>query len=265
MIVQLLNLIDPKYDPEIALIADIAQQYSDLVCAAHGLTRVPVMFDPGLKEAPDGTNPLDVIDKATVDGALGFHDRDKFGRPFGQVFRSLVPGGEMLRDKSGHGQSLAGVITHELAEMIADPAANAWRQMRIKDPESRKIYTLACQELCDWVQNAAFALKAKDGTEVDCSDFVFPAFFNPDAQPGEQLSYMRAVTEPGQVAEGGYGIVANESGDDQIFGRMRRVIVRAVPKRIFHATVKPPEWRERMFEHKTSSRTKRRLATNVAA
>jgi hypothetical protein len=260
--ITLLNHIGAQHDKEMSLIADACQQYSDIVCASRGIVSAQVAFTPGATDAPAGSIPLGAFKDPDTADALGYHATDDLGRAYGKAFYSLVPNGEMLHDKSGTGQSLAGVITHELAEILGDELANAWRYLGVTDPASGKIYNLAAEELCDWVQNFAFQLKAKDGTMVDCSDFVYPQFFNPEAKKGDRLSHMDTVTSPGEVAAGSYGIVANEVTPDQVFGRAvraaRSVLAKPVPKRIFHATEKPPAWREALQGH-PAGRTTRRL------
>lgn len=271
MKVALLNHIGAEHDHALGLIADVAQKYADLVCGAHGRAPVEVIYPSGAVDAPVGYRPLGAFKNPDVAGALGYHDVDSLGRAYGKAFLSVIPGGELLHDIDGKGQSLAGVLMHELAEMIGDEFANRWCSLEITDPESGKVYSMGAEELADWTQDFSFTLEAKDGTKIDCSDFVYPAFFNPNAQADEQLSYMRTVTKPGEVAPGCYGIVANEIGDNQVFGDvLGNTIMRTrhafehtnrLVKRIFHKDVKPPAWRE-SFTGNIAGRTTQRLRAN---
>ena len=255
MKVQLINHVGPEHDRECSLIADVLQQYDELISVAHGLAASPVVFTPGATVAPDGFNPMGAFLNPDIAGALGYHDIDPKGRAYGKAFLSLIPKQEMLHDASGTGQSLAAVLAHEYAEMKKDELANAWRQLQVTDPESGRVYSMVAEELADWVQNFAFTLKAHDGTLVDCSDFVFPQFFNSKAQKGDQLSYMGTVSTPGEVAPQCYGIVADIQSEGQVLAAHARP---SSPKRIFHATEKPPAWREAMQGHE-AGRTTRRL------
>jgi hypothetical protein len=263
MRISLLNHLGKKYDRECALIGDVCGKYAAVVALAWELPPVSVSFTPGMMEAPDGFVPMGLFENPTIAGAMGFHDRDSKGRSYGSAFLSTVPNEEMLHDASGAGQSMCGVVTHEIAELIGDPLANLWAQIPVFDSETGKTYSLACYEWCDWVQNYSFLLKSVDGTVLDCSDFVWPEFFNPDAQKGAQLSQMRSPTEPGQVTPGGYGIVSNEESEGQVFARVKGLFrpAKHLPRRIFHSSVKPPEWRENMFQTKKHSRTKHRLGS----
>lgn len=258
---QVLNGIDPKNDRESALITDALGKYASLVAEAWDRSPVPVVFKPGASKPDAGFIPLYLLDKPTISGAEGFHDI-KAGVPYADVFLATVPGGQWLHDPSGTGQSLAAVAAHELAEAMLDSMANLWASMTVTDPQSGCAYNQIAYELADPCQNYAFTVTAADGTVVDVSDFVLPSFFDPEAAKGSKFSQMGVPTEPGQVCAGGYAIVQNTNSEGQIFARLGRVLrkCKSKPARVFHATVKPPEWREKMFAAKQNSRSKKRLA-----
>lgn len=263
MKIQLINHLGADKDADIARIASACQKYVDLICKVWERAPIEVKFVTGATVADDEFTPMGCFSSLDVLDALGYHAVDSKGRPYGKAALSLVPNGEMLRDPEGHGQSLAGVVTHEVAEMIGDFFANVYAMITVRDPSSNEVYNLAAQELSDWVQNFAFQLKADDGTDVDCSDFVYPQFFNPDAPAGSQMSYMKSVTKQGEVAPGSYGIVAKETDDNQVFAKHAPGTTppkKVTAHRIYHATEKPPAWRENLTKHPKSRSSKREAA-----
>jgi hypothetical protein len=253
MRVQIINHIDPSLDGDIAKIAEVLQQYDTLVSAAHDMAYSEVTFVPGATEPADGYLELGFFETSDVADAVGYHDLTPKGAPYGKVFRGSVPNGEMLRDVTGHGQSCAGCASHEYAEMKGDRFANLWAVGQITDPaHPRRKYSLLAVELADPCQDNAFTLKSKDGTEVDCSDFVKPNYFNPDTPADEPTSHLGSCKGPMVCAPGGYLIVAQEAGETQVFGRT----IGGHHERVLHADVAPPEWREaiRLLPYSRSSR-----------
>lgn len=256
---QVINGIDPKNDREAALITDVAGKFMSLVTAAWEKAPISVVFKPGATKVDPGFVPMFLLNTPDVDGAEGYHDITG-GAPYAKVFLATVPGGEWLHDPSGQGQCLAAVAAHEFAEAALDSMANLWASQAVTDPQSGTEYNQLAFELCDPVQNYAFTINAADGTVVDVSDFVLPPFFDPEAPAGSKFSQMGIPTAPGQVTPGGYAIVQNTNSEGQIFARLGRALTKKSPKRIFHATTPPPEWREKMFEMKKYSRSKKRLS-----
>lgn len=240
MKVQIINHLGSS-DAEVQKIAEVAQLFAVMVCADHELAPCEVEFIAGAPVPRVGWLAMGLFLNPDVSGALGYHDLDPRGLPYGKAFLSVVPGQVMLHDPSGHGASLAGVVMHELAEMLGDRFANLWAFGLVHDPRhpKRKFGALA-YELADPVQDAAFQMKSKDGTDVDCSDYVLPAFFNPDTPATQMTSRTGAAVGPMACAPGGYLIVAQEHGETQVFGRK----IGAHHERVLHDEVDPPAWRE---------------------
>ena len=239
--IAVLNHLGPTYSVDIARMAEVLQKYADLVCDAHGWARVVVQFMPQTIVAPDGWTALGLFENPDVSGALGYHDLDPKGRPYGKCFLSVVPGHIMLRDPNNHGASLAGVATHELGELLGNFYANLYAFGAIKDPGSNRVFNLMARELADPVQDCAFLLTSSDNSQVDCSDFVLPGYFNPDSAPTDATSYTGAARGPFVIVKGGYAIVAKLTSETQVMARL----VSAPPtERLFHPDAPPPAWRE---------------------
>lgn len=100
-------------------------------------------------------------DTVDVPGALGYHNRNNQGIPFGFVFTDLV---EEI------GESWTVTLSHEALELIADPEVN----LLVKGPHpadpSRDVFHW--YEMCDAVQTDTYQV---DHEEV--SNFVLPLYF----------------------------------------------------------------------------------------
>lgn len=253
---QIINHIDPSLDGDLVKTAEVLQQYDTLISAEHDTAYGEVVFVPGATVPADGNIELGYFEKPDSPGCVGYHALDPRGLPYGKVFSAMIPNGTMLRDVTGHGQSCAGCASHEYAELKGDRFANLWAVGTITDPaHSRKKYSLLAYELSDPCQDNAFVLKSKDGTEVDCSDFVKLNYFNPDTPADAPTSYMGSCKGPMVCAPGGYLIVAQEAGETQVFGRT----IGGHHERVLHADVAPPEWREaiRLLPYSRSSKRAR--------
>lgn len=131
-------------------------------------------------------------------GAVAYHDRDGRAVPFILLART-----QCSSITSGAG-SVAAALSHELLELAGDPYCNAWR-----DNGKGGEYA---QEMCDAVQEGTYEI---DGIAV--SNFLFPAFFAPDA--AGPYDYLGQIARPLQTAPGGYQIYRNAGGGEtQVFG-----------------------------------------------
>jgi hypothetical protein len=118
---------------------------------------------------------------------LGYHHPDKTGgRPFAKVFVNSVLGSKEL---------VSVAASHELAEMLVDPAINLWT-VGPKD-------TLYSYEVCDAVEEEKFSVNG-----ILMSDFVYPAYFELFRErKSTQFDYMEKVDGPFQILKGGYAQV----------------------------------------------------------
>jgi hypothetical protein len=142
------------------------------------------------------------LDTADTPNALAYHDLTPDGFPLSKVFVKTI-----LDDKA----SLSGATSHELVEMLVDPAINLWAI----GPTTGTFYAY---ESADPVEEATFTL---DGFEM--TDFVYPSYFEGFHKPGStQFDYLKKITRPFQLLPGGYQIVFKNGKETQIFGSTRK-------------------------------------------
>lgn len=143
---------------------------------------------------------IGILDDADQAGDLGWHaegpDADVYGRVFARPV--LDNGGNALTAAL----SVCSVLSHEAIEVLGDAACDQWAQ--------RADGTLAARELCDPVEGDSYLMTITPaGPEAPLSgtvsDFVLPAWFDPDAAPGA-TDYMGLVTAPFLVRPTGYVI-----------------------------------------------------------
>jgi hypothetical protein len=120
-------------------------------------------------EDPDKGNPVDlrgdailyVWDRADVPNALGYHEHNNKGIPYGFVFLDVA---ERM------GENWTVTFSHEALELIADPEVNLL-VMGPHPADARKT-VFYWYEMCDAVQGESYTI---DG--VDVSNFVLPPYF----------------------------------------------------------------------------------------
>jgi len=115
---------------------------------------------------------------ADVDGALGYHDQNNRGLPFGFVFTDLS---EAL------GEHWSVTLSHEALELVGDANVNTLALGPHPNDPSRLVFHW--YEMCDAVQAETYKV---DGVEV--SNFVLPLYFTPDEQVGGRNDFL---TRPG--------------------------------------------------------------------
>ena len=144
-----------------------------------------------------GTWALAFLDTADVANALGYHDLTPDGLPLSKVF---------VRTTLGDGQKVSVTASHELAEMMVDPAIN----LCSTGPQNR----LYAYETADAVEEEEFLLEG-----VPLSDFVYPSWFEVFRKPrSTQFDHLTKVTRPFQILSGGYMSVFQNGRWTQVFG-----------------------------------------------
>ncbi len=166
-----------------AAVAAIGKQLARDVAPAWGLV-------PALEFVPKGGTargcPCVVSDTPDVQGALGYHDEGSDGVPFVKVF--VVDGFDWRT-----------TLSHEILEVTGDAPASKWA-----DAPDGSDYAY---ELADAVESDTYDV---DGVPV--SNFLYPGFFDRNAQPGEKLDHMGRLTKPFGMSSGGYEIRRTEPG-----------------------------------------------------
>jgi hypothetical protein len=113
-------------------------------------------------------------DDVNVEDALGYHDSNARGVPFGFVFTELVKQLE---------ESWTVTLSHEALELIADPEVNLL--VAGPHPADPAAEVFHWYEMCDAVQAETYKV---DGVEV--SNFVLPLYFTPYAEEGGRNDFL---------------------------------------------------------------------------
>jgi hypothetical protein len=141
---------------------------------------------------------LVLLDNADVAGALGYHDLTPDGFPLSKVFVETT-----LND----GGSVSVTASHELAEMLVDPAIN----LCAIGPGLNTFYAY---EVADPVEELSFKV---DG--IAMTDFVYPSWFEGFRKAGSaRFDHLRKVKRPFQIHPGGYMSVFQDGEWTQLFG-----------------------------------------------
>lgn len=161
---------------------------------------------------------LYILANADQCACLGIHQVNSFGIP--QAFVNVA---ECRR----FGWPISAVASHELAELITNPAGNAgyrspsgtWAAMEIADP---------CQGYTFLHQGFAMA------------DFVTPAWFG---QPiGENFDLMQRIPSAWELAPGGYLPVYEQGEWSNVWGSLARHELYNREDRRLHRTERLPRW-----------------------
>lgn len=166
-----------------ALIAALQKYVDDCV--------IPVWGTPATLEQTDNFKPgcwaMVFLDDADQQGALAYHDLTPDGWPLAKVF---------VRTTINNGDLVSVSASHELVEMLVDPAIN----MMTTGPDPRIIYAY---ESADPVETLSFPVNG-----IPMSDFVYPAYFEVFRAAGSTtFDHVGKVTKPFEVLAGGYQII----------------------------------------------------------
>jgi len=151
--------------------------------------------DADLTFVPKGASPapgawwLVVLDNSDQAGALGYHDVTDEGMPLGKVFAA---------SDLQAGDKWTVTASHELLEMLADPAIN----LTVFVQPTANTGTLYAYEVCDACEADQYGYEI-NGTMV--SDFVLPAWFETFRAAGSTaFDYGKHINGPLQLLAGGY-------------------------------------------------------------
>lgn len=109
-----------------------------------------------------------------VDDALGYHDLNNRGIPYGFVFSTL---------SKQLGENWTVTLSHEAMELIADPESNLLVQG--PHPEHPNLAVFHWYEMCDAVQEETYRI---DGVEV--SNFLLPLYFTGGDELGSRNDFL---------------------------------------------------------------------------
>lgn len=186
----------------------VLRAFTDIISPIWGVQADFIALDHPVQD-PKIWNFIFAEDDIACEGALAYHDWDgsKGLNPYAlvEVPESLQAWGEVTT-----------AATHELVEMLVDPGVNRWldavplSDTDERDPKAMRATKLLAYESADPVENAKFDLLGHKVT-----DFVYPAYFEPYGK-GRRVDHLGAISDPHQIALGGYQIVRDSSGISQV-------------------------------------------------
>jgi hypothetical protein len=136
----------------------------------------PVTKRPSKVTLPElrGDAVLYLWDAVDPDGALGYHEANARGIPFGFVFIDLA---EELAEP------WSVTLSHEALELIGDPEVNLL--VAGPHPSDKRKQVFHWYEMCDAVQAETYKVD-----DVEVSNFVLPLYFTRDAEPGSRNDFL---------------------------------------------------------------------------
>jgi hypothetical protein len=134
------------------------------------------------------------FDSAHQAGDYGWHNVDGHGLPYAHVFAD--PSMSAGSGWTSGPDATSVTASHEVLEMLADPAANEYSFNGAR--------LMWAREVCDAVQANSYRIAA-NGFRVPVSNFVLPAFFDPWADG--PYDHLGVLEEPFSLATGGYAIL----------------------------------------------------------
>ena len=188
---------------EFAIMIKASNYWLTKVCAAYSKVGAHIDQDSKL---PDMIFTL--VDDTAEDGIAAYHT-EIANQVTGPIFvkKILDLGGKLLY---GGKYTVASALTHELGEALINPYCNQWVDIYGDG------YQVA-HEICDPVQDNMIICEI-DNQKIALSDFVLPAWFNPQDLKGP-YNYTKSLTQPFSLSAGGYMITRNRSGREKcIYG-----------------------------------------------
>jgi hypothetical protein len=146
-------------------------------------------------------------DSVDVDDAIGYHESNARGIPFGFVFTEL---------SKQLDEPWSVTLSHEALELVGDPEVNLL--VAGPHPGNPDQEVFHWYEMCDAVQNESYKI---DGVVV--SNFLLPLYFTPDPEVGGRNDFLgrkyKGTTLPSfGINPGGYvGFYNPESGEHETF------------------------------------------------
>jgi hypothetical protein len=171
---------------------------------------VPV---PVRHAAPDASLPSDAVplflsDAAGSGRSVGYHTEES-----GDAEGAVIAVAEILAQPGAtvlHGElSVAAVTSHEVCEWFLNPHCNL-------TADSGRGFAVA-HEACDPVEDDSYAVTI-DHHRVSVSNFVLPAWFDPNAAAGLRYDFLGRTERPFAMTRGGYYVEIDERGSRQVYG-----------------------------------------------
>ncbi|AUG75280.1 hypothetical protein CFP65_0305 [Kitasatospora sp. MMS16-BH015] len=171
---------------------------------------IPVVWAASEEEAPPGAWVIAILDDSDQADALGWHTESEGDLIFGRVFAAPVldHGGTALSGRL----SVSAVLSHEVLETFVDEHVNLWA-----DDLKGAAYAY---EIGDPVESDSYEITVSGAGPVSVSNFVTPAWFDPQASSSDGFDHLGKVTAPFQMTKGGYVVIRTEGKEQQHFGAL---------------------------------------------
>ncbi len=151
-------------------------------------------------------------DKADTDEALGYHDKNNKGIPFGFVFLDIA---------QALGEPWSTTLSHEALELIGDPEVNLLVAGPHPNPKQKGRTVFFWYEMSDAVQDETYLID-----DVAVSNFVLPLYFTGGDEYEGRNDFLGTQAKDGStlksfgVNKGGYaGFYDPHTNDDQTYSR----------------------------------------------
>jgi hypothetical protein len=207
-----------------ALVAALQKFVTDYVVPVWG-TPARLVKTTDFKKGAWGVVFLDTADQAN---ALAYHDLTPDGFPLSKVFVKTIAEGKA---------SLSVATSHELVEMLVDPAIN----MLTTGPDTKAAYAY---EAADPVEDDSLAFSV-NGFKM--TDFIYPSYFEIFRKPGStKFDYRGKVGRPFQVLSGGYQIVFKNGKWSQVTASaVKSRALKGEDRRQHRSEIRPKRTRKR--------------------
>lgn len=187
MIISTINRSTRLTDEEVLpVIRAINRQIQEDFCPYWSLSaslrlegRIGKKIDRNTPADMRGDGVLYLADEADIQGALGYHEANFRGIPYGFVFLDVC---------QNLGEEWSVTLSHEALEMIGDAQGNLLVQG--PHPEDAKKEVFHWFEMCDAVQSQTYYI---DGVGV--SNFVLPAYFTLSEEEGGRNDFLAKKTD----------------------------------------------------------------------
>lgn len=147
---------------------------------------------------PPGHWGIVFLDDADQADAEGYHDDTADGVPLSKVF---------VKTTIEAGDKVSVTASHELAEMLVDPATN----LIASNEDGSMLYAY---EVCDAVEETEFPVNG-----IAMSNFVLPSWFEGfRAGKTDQFDYLKLCKKPFELLAGGYISVFKRGRWTNLFG-----------------------------------------------
>ncbi len=177
-----------------ALVVALQQYVDGFVAPAWGTPATLVES----KDLLRGHWAMVFLDDADAPGALAYHDLTPDGLPVSKVF---------VRTTLEAGGKVSVSASHELVEMLVDPAINLYST----GPRRGVMYAY---ESADPVEETDFPVRG-----IAMSNFVLPSYFETFRKKGsDRFDAMGLVSKPFELLKGGYQILFVKGRFTQVFG-----------------------------------------------